>query len=772
MKKIFLFALLAMLFQSLSAQIPTNSALPYWVFFTDKQGSTFDPYSYFDAKAIERYRINGADLYDISNYPVSQTYLTQVNTLSQEEIGDSRWLNAVAVMATADQAEAISRLPFVKYLQPIQSDMTLASQEYEAAPTTPQYSSHIEVNGLVMADQLVRQQGELFAQKGINGTGVRVAVFDGGFPSVNTHEAFRHLRESGRILKTWNFCNKKEDVYGWNTHGTMVLSCIAGIRHDSIQLGLATGAEFLLARTEVNSEPFKEEVWWAQAAEWADKNGAQVINSSLGYGKERHFTKDMDGTSYVAKAANMAARKGIVVCNSAGNEGDDRRWKTIITPADADSVLCVGGINAELNEYSHISFSSYGPSADGRLKPNVCNFGYANVASPSGDDKYTWVYGTSFSSPLTAGFVACAIQAHPGLTAMQMKSEIEQSADLYPYFDYAYGYGVPQASFFVGQPTPETPTFQILDEGVSIFIYPTKSNREGDLFLNAQYKANRQLERYAQLRLSKIDSNKYIAIHKSCLTDRILNVCYEGYATSYTLSEEDNKFWNDSTPHEPFSYSVIDTAGFSDWGFDEIVNRTPASNRVRETRESNFYFMIGDNFSISNAEQSTRPWSPSTHLGFRRIYCITKAYRLGWGLEWSHYNYNFDASTANDLDQQLLTHNSDATSKQVYSNGIRLEFFQRVRFVPGGLTGRGLHWDLGIYGSRDRYSYAVDYTTNNETRTFSPLPAMDSCRWNWGLSTRISYSSLGIFANYRMSRLSNPESILLPRLEIGLQLAF
>ena len=134
----------------------------------------------------------------------------------------------------------------------------------------------------------------------------------------------------------------------------MTLSCIAGISYGTKKMGLATGAEFLLARTEVDLEPFKEEVWWMQAVEWADKNGAQIISSSLGYGKERYDVWQMDGTSYVAKAGNMAARKGILVCNSAGNEATTSAWKTIITPADADSVLCVGGIEADLKLPPHL----------------------------------------------------------------------------------------------------------------------------------------------------------------------------------------------------------------------------------------------------------------------------------------------------------------------------------------------------------------------------------------------------------------------------------
>ena len=193
-------------------------------------------------------------------------------------------------------------------------------------------SDQSDLSDTTLTDQLVRMQGELFRAKGIDGKGIRIAVLDGGFPKVNTHIAFKHLRDNGQILKTWNFPNHKENVYGWNGHGTMTLSNIAG-RKDGKDLGLATGAEFLLARTEVEPEPFKEEVWWMQAMEWADKNGANLISSSLGYGKDRYYTKDMDGKSYVAKAGNIAARKGILVVCSAGNEAMMTAGSSLSHPA-------------------------------------------------------------------------------------------------------------------------------------------------------------------------------------------------------------------------------------------------------------------------------------------------------------------------------------------------------------------------------------------------------------------------------------------------------
>ena len=446
----------------------------YWVFFRDKAGATFNPYEYFDAKAIERYRMNGVSLMDSTNFPLNGGDVSQVEGVCEEFVGQSRWLNAVGVDATPEQISAIAEMPFVTRVVPISQPMEYARHEAAAAkPDTNLWSRGV-------TPQLRRMKGERFVAKGIDGTGIRIAVFDGGFPKVDVHPAFAHLRASGRIKATWNFPKKKADVYGWNKHGTMVLSCIAGKVGDTL-LGLATGAEFLLARTEVNTEPAKEEVWWAMAVEWADKNGADIINSSLGYGKDRHYTKDMDGTSIVAKAANLAARKGMLVCNAAGNEGADR-WNTIITPADADSVLAVGGLDANLKKYQHIYFSSYGPTADGRMKPNVCNFGQTLCASVAKSANIESAFGTSFASPLTAGFAACAWQCRKGYTAMQMKAEIERSADLYPYFDYAFGYGVPQATYFVDEKQQPQPTFHFEEDAETVYLVPNKPMANTYLF--------------------------------------------------------------------------------------------------------------------------------------------------------------------------------------------------------------------------------------------------------------------------------------------------
>lgn len=432
MKKSFL------LFVLLCLMMVGFSQKSYFVFFKDKSGSLFNPVAYFDAKALERKIIFGIEISDSTDYPVSTEYLSEIQKSVTKTGYESRWFNGVYVWATEEEMSIVNSFPFVKKSILI-TTTTVCSSISTAAQS--------ETENLAIK-QLLRMQGESFNRNGINGKGVRVAVFDAGFPEVNTHRAFDHIRKDNRILKTYDFTKKSEFVYSYNSHGLSTLSNIAGI-FDSIQLGLATGAEFLLARTEINTEPFAEEQYWMAAAEWADKNGAHIISSSLGYTSDRYFPEQMDGKhSLVVNAANMAATKGMLVINAMGNDGNSK-WKALGTPADADSIISVGGIDPETNY--HINFSSFGPTKDGRLKPNVCAFGKATVAS-TGDDIET-AFGTSFATPLIAGFAACAWQTMMTKNNMEMKTEIEHSGDLYPYYDYAHGYGVPQASYF----TEKTP---------------------------------------------------------------------------------------------------------------------------------------------------------------------------------------------------------------------------------------------------------------------------------------------------------------------------
>ncbi|MCR5013534.1 MAG: S8 family serine peptidase [Bacteroidales bacterium] len=733
MKKLLITGILCLM-----ALISTAQQKSYWVFFTDKNDTQFDPYAYFDAKAIERYQHCGADLYDISNYPLNTSYVSTVDGYSDEVFGESRWLNAVGVTATEENALLIEQLPFVLRVQEI------ASQGTPAAIRNDNIDTIVSKYGTILSDQLIRFGGQHFIDKGIDGKGLRICVMDGGFPKVDTHPAFKHLRDNHQILMTYNFPNRREDVYGWSTHGTMVLSCIAGINDKGQKLGLATGAEFLLARTEIDPEPFKEEVWWAQGAEWADKNGADIINSSLGYGKDRHWTKDMDGSSYVAKAANLAAEKGILICNSAGNEGDDERWMTIITPADAENVLTVGGIDDNLKDYRHIYFSSYGPTADKRLKPNVCAYGHAKVANPSGG--YTEASGTSFSSPLTAGFCACAWQTRRELTALQMKAEIEKSADLYPYFDYAFGYGVPQAAYFTDELTPAKRSFDLVQEKDGVRIVFPEANEDLYAFINVEDKDGVLLGYY---RTTPSEGNQDIKLLNKDLGEGVkLNVSYKGFYDSCPISGMGGDI------------SLMDsnkTLYGNDGTFKPVK---------KEGWQNTFFF----DYDYNLAQQPWNGFSRHFAFGQRRMY--GKTYKIGIGLG---FDFNRFVAKGQIPNAEVAT---DRTTT-IRCAQFRGELFQRIV-----MRRIGINWDLGAYGGVNftRRVKVVDHQSwvtitdapNGEAR---PQPYDDKVvtlyrnsrninRFQYGATTRLSYSlpigvSFGAYASYRLSDIIMGSDLLL-----------
>ena len=712
----------------------------FWVFFTDKNDTQFDPYTYFDAKAIARYNLCGADLYDISNYPLNDSYVSTVNSYSTEVFGESRWLNAIGVEATDDNAALIAQLPFVARVQEIVSNGAMASLRAERSNpekqalsldcfVVPPRNDDNEPKD-ILTDQLKRFGGQHFIDHGIDGKGLRICVMDGGFPKVNTHPAFQHLRDNHQILMTYNFPNKKEDVYGWSTHGTMVLSCIAGINEEGQKLGLATGAEFLLARTEIDPEPFKEEVWWAQGAEWADKNGADIINSSLGYGKDRHWTKDMDGTSYVAKAAQKATEKGILICNSAGNEGDDKRWMTIITPADAEGVICVGGINAKLEEYRHINFSSYGPTADKRRKPDVVAFGEAQVANPR-NGKFTSAFGTSFASPLTAGFCACAWQTHRDLTGQQMKAEILKSCDLYPYYDYAYGYGVPQAAYFTNELKPAERSFNLVQEKDGVKIAIPKVIENQDVFISVEG-ADGVLLGYYKV---TPDSTDIKLNNKDFGEGKKLNVSYNGFYDSCPISGmggDINLAANNSRIH----------------GQDGTFKKVKEEGWQKTT-----FFQYDYNLPIDI----------NRHFAFGRRWFYGKTYKIGMGLglDWNRFV----------AENSLGINDRTTIMRQMQLRG---ELMQRVVIRLWSIN-----WDLGVYGGINalRRVKVVDEVTwqdaegnpiqpyNNKVTSF-----YNHCKaqnlFEYGATTRISYCvgnmlNIGVYVSYRLSPVITKDDFLI-----------
>ena len=739
----------------------------YWVFFRDKANTSFNPYEYFDAKAIERREKLGLSLYDITDYPLNGGYVDAVSALSEEVVGESRWFNAVGIMAESENIEKIKALPFVSRVVEIAGEMVVAS--YAGMDDEENDETYdIEMLKPELLPQLLRMQGEKFAENNIDGKGVRIAVFDGGFPKVDKHEIFSHLRDNNQIVKTWNFPNKKEYVYSWSTHGTMTLSCIAGVYQTAYgvqKLGLATGAEFLLARTEVNPEPFKEEIWWTQAMEWADQNGADIISSSLGYGKERYNTKDMDGTSHVAKAANMAARKGMLVCNSMGNEADDKSWYVLITPADADSVLAVGGIDDSLDEYRHISFSSFGPTADGRRKPNVVAFGHAYVANPKGG--MTMAYGTSFSCPLVAGFAACAWQTKRDLTAMQMMEEIEKSGDIYPYFDYALGYGVPQAGYFVDGPKAiSEPTFEFEKDGIALKIKCKPFEENIEVFYNIMY-CDGSLFSYEHFnaRGNAVISFDNMYIYSNCT----VNVYYHGYVGSYKIGEDKNVDLSYS-PKSRHTERAKATNAIN------IMARDITQSQREYSSPNKHHFLLQMNAGFAGVKTyegatNKQKTAFSALVGLQWDAC--KRYHLGVGV-----GMGLDDYWGKDL---VGIQYSNVKRERFRTSNLNIELFQRVTLAHGGLMHNGFTWDIGVFGMwnfENRHvvvmnsmspDYAVTRLTNKNYKFINPL--------QWGVKMAFTYDIVSVYAKLRISDLINSSLFSgaykdFMKLEIGMQIIF
>ena len=417
----------------------------YWVSFTDKDEAVemFSPKDFLSDASMDRRSTQNLSI-QTNDYPVSPSYKRELSTLGFEIYGESRWLNAVSIYVTSpSQINSIKELPFVMSIEKV---ATYFNQK--AAPNLVNYSftqSNTEYGPSF--GQIAQLNGHVLHEQGYKGAGVTIAVIDASFYKVDSLLMFQHLRENNKILDTWDFVLNQDLDYSIDTigsHGTMVLSCMGAYMPDSL-IGTSPDASYLLYRTEdTSSETLLEEDNWVLAAEKADAFGADIINTSLGYSLlddslDSHNYSDMDGnTTIITIAADIAASKGMLVVNSAGNSGTSD-WFYITAPADGDSVLTIGAIDSDS---ILTSFSSRGPTSDGRMKPNIVSQGLNAVVCDLNNGIRT-ANGTSFSSPILAGMAASAWSALPLLSSMDLFNLIQNSGHLYPNGNNEYGYGVP-----------------------------------------------------------------------------------------------------------------------------------------------------------------------------------------------------------------------------------------------------------------------------------------------------------------------------------------
>ena len=409
----------------------------YFVTFTDKPEKTAPQLSERAWEQREKWNIPTDEM----DYPVSTMYLDSIQKLGAKIFHKSRWFNGATVELTETQAKKISDLGFVTAVE-MTRDNSLSSGSRWAPWRVQKHVDEHQSNNFT-DDQLALYNLTPLLEKGYKGKGILMTVCDGGFWNADKVSFFRKAQEVGHF----DFTDDEDDFYGsTGEHGTECLSTISGIIEG--YNGAAIEADYYLMRSEEEqTESPKEMDNLVAALEKADSLGVNVFSISLGYALFDNHSWDLpksalDGkTTRVSRAATIAARKGMLVCVAAGNEGDDS-WHTISAPADADSILTVGAVDIDGNIGS---FSSYGPSADGRVKPEVCAVGVqATLINHSGSIVNS--NGTSFATPLLAGLAASLWSALPKENAMQIRERIIRSADRYTKPDMnQYGYGIPDA---------------------------------------------------------------------------------------------------------------------------------------------------------------------------------------------------------------------------------------------------------------------------------------------------------------------------------------
>jgi len=479
--------LLLCFFSSLLAQ--SGSPLRSWIFLKDKgvevarlQGIDPGTLGISERALKRRAKVLPADrLLDSRDLPVAPEYLGQLRAMGFKVHATSRWLNAVSVEATPAQIAGLSELSFVQSIE-----IVGRAQKPQPAilplPFANELSKRERTTGIDYGTSITQLQSIKVPEVhnlGINGAGVLVGMIDDGFNSRKTHSALKNIRvlaEYDWIQADSTTSSQAGDAAGQGDHGCYTLSALAGFSNGNL-VGPAFGATLILAKSEFDPTETQIELDnYVAALEWMERMGADVVSTSLGYDDLDPFRQFNAGdivysmknghTAVTSKAASAAASKGVLLVTAMGNEGPNRyddTWKTIagttgsmITPADADSIVSVGAAFSSFFGNQLASFSSTGPTADGRVKPEVVAQGVSVVsANPGNINGYVGVSGTSLSTPLVGGVAALVFSAHPELTPMQVREALINTAvhitdpdpvkNITSWPNNWYGYGIVNA---------------------------------------------------------------------------------------------------------------------------------------------------------------------------------------------------------------------------------------------------------------------------------------------------------------------------------------
>lgn len=440
MKKFLLFTLALNMTLGVCAQFTPTDTLKYRISLKDKAATTYSlqqPEKYLSRKSIERRMKQGLPV-DSTDLPVCKKYVDAIRAKGAHVLVTGKWENFVTVSCNDSLIIAkIAELPFVLSVERVWRGKVEKALKRDSLINKPLRSDSLY--GAAFA-QIEMSRANLLHQAGFKGQGMTIGVIDAGFHNVDKITAMKNIQ----ILGARDFVNPEADIFAESSHGMSVLSCMA-MNKPNIMIGTAPEASYWLLRSEDEySENLVEQDYWVAAMEFADSVGVDLVNTSLGYytfddPSKNYRYRDLNGRyALMSREAARAADKGIVVVCSAGNAGANS-WKKITPPGDAENVITVGAIDKKA---LLATFSSVGNTSDGRIKPDVVAVGFkADVMGTNGNLRLA--NGTSFSSPIMCGMVACLWQACPKLTAKQIIELVRSVGDRADFPDNIYGYGVP-----------------------------------------------------------------------------------------------------------------------------------------------------------------------------------------------------------------------------------------------------------------------------------------------------------------------------------------
>lgn len=423
----------------------TPDALKYWIFLEDKPAH-FQPAD-LHPRTQDRRDQRGTPSATPYDAPLDSTYLLALEKGGIRPLIKSRWLNAVSAWLTPQQYNHLQALSFVDKLEPVGRALPASINVLPESPLlvhpAPLQEQKTQIDYGSSTTQLALMNAIAPLERGVNGAGVRMGFLDTEYDSLQ-HRAFQTMRDEGRFVNIRNFAQGPQS----SRHGLSVLSTAVGF-DEGFLVGPAYGAEVLVATTEfAPTETNQEEDNLVAGLEWLEANGVDVVNISLGYttfdaGEHSYTTADLDGnTAVTTRAVDIAVGLGMVVVSSAGNSAGcgspNNCWYFIGTPADADSVIAVGAVRSDS---LRAGFSSFGPTADGRIKPDVSAMGQGVFLATSGNG-YAFSSGTSFSSPLTAAVVAQMLQVNPQLNPIEVRTILRETASQAQSPDNALGWGI------------------------------------------------------------------------------------------------------------------------------------------------------------------------------------------------------------------------------------------------------------------------------------------------------------------------------------------